>query len=62
MIPPMALRVFAIFSVSLVGNLSENLCLGVGHLSILLEVVYISFFFNIRLAKSHNFVVNLENS
>ena len=44
MIPPMALRVFAILSVSLMGNLSENLCLGVGHLSILLEVVYISFF------------------
>ena len=30
-------RVFVISSVPAVGNLSENLCLGVGHLSILLE-------------------------
>ena len=30
-------RVFVISSVPAVGNLSETLCLGVGHLSILLE-------------------------
>ena len=36
-------RVFVILSVLAVGNLSENLCPEVGHLSILLEAVITSF-------------------
>ena len=34
-------RAFVIWSVSVVGNLSKNLCPGVGHLSVLLELVNI---------------------
>ena len=37
-------RAFVIWSVSVVGNLSKNLCPGVGHLSILLEEVKIVHF------------------
>ena len=41
--PPLGIcQEFVIFSVLAVGNLSENLCLGVGHLSILLEVIDIA--------------------
>ena len=37
-------RAFVIWSVPVVGNLSKNLCPGVGHLSILLEEVKIVHF------------------
>ena len=44
-VPVRSLRAFVILSVPVVGNSSENLCPGVGHLSILLEAVYIVPFF-----------------
>ena len=46
-------RAFVIWSVSVVGNLSKNLCPGVGHLSILLEevkIVHFSIMFTERYA------------
>ena len=44
-VPVRSLQAFVILSVPVVGNSSENLCPGVGHLSIILEAVYIVPFF-----------------